>query len=179
MNIFSQLGSLFGRDVRSEADEPLTKDEIAAEEKAERIAFHRAKVRNGPTGFKVATAGQERRFKARAVKRAERKNFRTAVRNHLELQGAAAAARGHLQVVGILPYIDGREASLQAQIISTNWLVGRFGVPVESTGRISWKRGDVLDALQHAVDFYNKATGDHVTIPAGFEPAIVLDEAVA
>lgn len=180
MNIFSSLASvLTGRKV----DEDLDVGPTEAELRAERIKFHRERVRNGPVKFTQFTAGQIRRAEARAAKRNVERNFKASVRNHFETQRAGAYLRPHLQTIGLLPFIDLHEAPLDKQITSTAWIVQRYGVEVvndgRGTGHASFRRGDVMDAIRNAVRFYEVATGFKIAIPSDFEPAIVLDESVA
>lgn len=161
-------------------DVELSDEEIAANEKAARIDFHRKSVRNGPVSFKTITAGQERRARERTVRKMERKNFRAEVRNYFERQRVAAVLRGHLQGVGLIAYVDGHEPDMHDQIVSTAWINQRWGSEIvienEGTGHVSFRHADVLDALRSAAEFYEKATGLIVRVPADFTPAVYVDE---
>lgn len=170
-----------GQTLSGKADEvELSDEEKAAQDKADRIDFHRKNVRNGPVSFKTITAGQERRTRERAVRKIERKNFRAEVRNYFERQRVAAVLRGHLQAVGLIAYVDGHEADMHDQIVSTAWINQRWGSEVivdnQGTGHVSFSRDGVLDALRSAAEFYEKATGLIVRVPVDFEPAIHVDE---
>jgi hypothetical protein len=152
-------------------DVELSPEEQALEEKKARIKFHRENVRNGPVKFNHITAGQERRAKARAQKRAIKKNFKRDVRNHFERQRVAATLRPHLQNVGLLPFYDRHEAPLQDQIVSTGWICQRYGKDL-GNGHVSFERSAVIEALGTAAMFYNSATGTELRVGANFEPAI-------
>lgn len=176
MNILSTLPSL---------DEPavtLTDEELAAQEKSERIAHHREKVRNGPVKFTFMTAGQVRRAEARARKTAQGKVWRKQVRDHFANKRTASFVRAHLQKVGLVPFLDGREISLHDQIVSTAWIAQRFGVEVkgldgEGTGRVSFRHDDIVTALEGACEFLRHVTGETVSVPEGYEPAIYAEDA--
>jgi len=90
--------------LRPEQEEALDADTQAAEEKADRIKFHRAKVRNGPVKFATLTNGQVRRAQKRAAKREVDRNFRLQKRSYFASQREAAVLRIHLQRVGVLPF---------------------------------------------------------------------------
>ena len=178
MNIFSNLP--FFNKPADESEAELTKDEIAAEEKADRIAFHRTHVRNGPTSFKYLSAGQQRRARVRAEQREVKKNYRREVKNYFERQRLGASVRAHLQIAGVIPFIDGSEAPVHDQIASTGWLVQRFGTEVEvdgqGTGHVSYREADVVDAMRRAAQFVGAAFGYTPPVPADFVPAISLAE---
>ena len=182
MNIFSSLANvLTGRKVDDDGE--LSSDEQAAQDKAERIKFHRERVRNGPVKFTQLTNGQIRRAEARATRREIQRNFRRDVRNHLETARVAAVLRGQLQIVGLIPFLDGREAPLEQQVRSTIWIVKNYSPEVIAGEKRlvsqAFRRGDILDALATAARFYQAATGMIITIPKDFEPAIVVDEDAA
>ena len=101
MDILSKLPLIGQKD--DETDD-LTPEEIEAEARAERIRFHREKVRNGPTKFSFVTEGQQRRAKDRAIRGRQKKVRKAQVRAHFEKQQAIASLRGNLQAVGTLPY---------------------------------------------------------------------------
>lgn len=175
-NIFSNLGNvLTGRKVDDEAEIEPTEAEL----KAERMKFHREQVRNGPVNFRHVTSGQVRRAQERAKAREMKRNFKREVSSYFERQRVAATVRGHLKIAGVIPFIDGHEAELHEQIVSTGWLLQRFGVEVKvdgtGTGRISFAAGDVIDGLRNALSFYNNATGSRYQFPEGYVPALVLE----
>lgn len=174
MNIFSNLPFLNrGSDVDGEP----TEEEL----KKERIEFHRTKVRNGPAGFRSLSNGQIARARVRDMKRQQRKAFRAEVKDYFEKQRVAASIRAHLQGAGYLPYFDGHEPTLHQRIVSTGWIVQRFGTEVtvdgEGTGRVSFRKGDILDAFKNAAKFYTSATGAYIQAPSDFTPAFSTDEA--
>lgn len=182
-SIFSNLANaLTGRDTDNDEVE-LSPEEQAAQDKADRITFHRTHVRNGPTTFKMLSAGQVRRAEARVKKREQDKIFKGQVRNYFEQQRVASFLRPHLQVVGLISFVGNGEAPLADQITSTAWIVQRYGrettVDGVGTGHASFLRDDVLGALKTAAKFYGTATGLEVRVPADFEPAIYVDEDVA
>lgn len=178
MNILSKLMPFLNKP--EESEDSLTPEEIAAQEKRERIAFHREKVRNGPVSFKYQTAGQQRRAVERAKQREAKKGYRREVKNYFDRRQVAAILRPHLQAVGLIPFIDGHEAPLGDQITSTAWIVQRYGTEVAvdgvGTGHVSFRHSDVLDALRSAARFYQVATGLVVNVPSDFEPAISIAE---
>jgi len=181
MNIFSGLANVLKP--QNKISEELTPEEQAAEDKKARIDWHRKNVRNGPVKFTSITAGQQRRAEARATKRQIDRNFKASVREHFEKQRAAALLRAHLQTAGLIPFVDGHEASLHDKITSTAWIVQRYGTEVSvdgvGTGHASFRRSDVLDALRMSARFYEAATGQVVRVPSDFEPAIYVDESDA
>lgn len=174
MNLFSKLN--FGK-AHEDAQAILNADpeELRAADKAERIKFHREKVRNGPVNWKIPTNGQIRRAERRAAEAHTRKAFKGEVRSYFERQRVASFLRPHLQNVGLIAFYDGHEAPKFDQIVSTAWIVQRYGVEVTvdgvGTGHVSFKKGDIIDALKNAARFYQSATGLIIQIPADFEPA--------
>lgn len=176
MNILSTLPSI------AEPTVELTDEELAAQEKADRIAFHRLKVAHGPAKFTFMTAGQVRRAEARARKTAQGKIWRKQVRDHFTNKRTASFVRAHLQKIGLVPFVDGRETSLQDQILSTAWIAQRFGVEVktlsgEGTGRVSFRVDDIRTALKGACEFMRHVTGETISVPEDFQPAIYAEDA--
>lgn len=170
MNILSTLPL-----VNDNAEVELTPEQVAEQEKAERKSFHRDKVRNGPVRFTFMTSGQMRRAKARDEARAAKKRWRKQKQNFFANQRAAAILRPHLQVVGLIPFIDGHTASETEQIVSTAWIVQRYGSEDKARpGHASFLRADVLAALSGAAKFYETVTGRVTSVPADYEPAIFL-----
>lgn len=143
-----------------------SQDTVSDEEQArrDRIEFHRTSVRNGPVSWKTQTNGQVKRGRKRAAARQQKKAYRTEVRNHFARLRQAAIVRTHLQVVGLIPFIDGHEEPLEKQAASTLWIAANYGE--------SFEHDDILAALRKAAAAYSRATGHIVTVPAGFEPAI-------
>lgn len=181
LNIFSKLPFL-GTDAADEIVE-MTTEEAKAQAKAERIEFHRNKVRNGPVNWKSMTNGQVRRAQKREMDRQTKKAWRAEKRSYFERQRVAAYLRGHLQTVGLIPFVDGHTASMDDQIASTVLINRLYGTEVildgEPAGYVSFERADVINALKAAAKFYGSATGYIITVPANFEPAIVQVESVA
>lgn len=175
-NLFSKLPFL-GTDAADEIVE-MTTEEAEAQAKKDRIEFHRTKVRCGPVNWKHMTNGQVRRAQKREMDRQTKKAWRAEKRNYFERQRVAAYLRGHLQTVGLIPFIDGHTASLDDQIASTVLINRLYGTEVildgEPAGYVSFERTDVLNALKSAAKFYGSTTGYLITVPADFEPAIIL-----
>ena len=149
-----------------------TQDDIDADAeakaKADRIAFHRERVRNGPVSFKPVTAGQERRARARAVRKQMRVTRKTQVRNYFETQALGAQVRAHLQGAGVLPYVHARPLDLHQQVVSAAWLIERFGKEGED-GTTSYAYEDVLLALAEALRFHGQVIGDEtLQVPADY-----------
>lgn len=168
MDILSKLPSL-----TDDRDTAVAEQVFEVESKRDRIAFHRAKVRNGPVNYKTVTAGQERRAQKRALARETRRARRVQVRNYFETQKLAAAVRGHLQRAGVLSYLGQTEIDRHLQVTSTVWLLQRFGVNVEvdgvETDEVSFAYDDVLKGLRAALKFHGQATGQEgLDIPEDF-----------
>ena len=174
MNIFSSLAKLIPS--KDDAEAELSPEEQAAQEKADRIAFHRTQVRNGPVSFKYLSAGQQRRAAERAQKSAIRKNFKREVKNYHERQRVAAILRPHLQALGLVPTATGRTFTEHEQMVSTGWIVQRYGTELED-GTMSFRLEDVILAVKTAGQFYESATGFRIAIPADF--AVHAEVAVA
>jgi hypothetical protein len=154
---------------KTEPDDDRTDEAIEAEAKAERIRFHREKVRNGPTNFKFLTNGQIKRAERRELAGRTRKARRAQVKNYFDTQRLAASVRGHLQSAGVLPYAVEREIDRQQQVVSAAWLVTRFGVDIEDTDEVSFAYNDVLIALGAALKFYGQAVGlPDLRVPADY-----------
>lgn len=107
MNI-SRLMPNFGK--TEEPAKELTAEELEkleAEEKAQRIEWHRRNVRNGPRKTSYWTNGQLRRQQARDKKTHERKVNLRHRRAYVGKRHDLAALRGQLQALGALPYRSG------------------------------------------------------------------------
>lgn len=140
----------------------------AAKAKAERVKFHRAKVRCGPAKFSAPTNGQLRRERHRALKNMTKRARRTQIREYLEIQNIAASTRGQLQLAGVLPFHTPRTLDLTRQAKSAIWIIDRFGKEGED-GKTSYAHGDVLLALAAALEFYGKVIGDEtLQVPEGY-----------
>ena len=81
----------------------------------------------------------------------------------LDRQRVAATLRPHLQVLGLVPNATGRTFSLHDEVVSTGWIVQRYGRETEidgvKTGHVSFLKDDVFAAIQAAAAFYSSATG--------------------
>ena len=143
----SSLPSLSGNDDLevAEVDE--------AQEKRDRIAFHRDHVRNGPVTFKHVTGGQVRRSKLRELRGRSRKARRAQVHSFLDQQSEYATLRGLLQAVGVVAYVTDFRPSDEVRYRSARELVQRFGDVTDSDENL------VPNALQKAYDRYADLTG--------------------
>ena len=175
MNIFSHLPFFNKAD---DAEPELSPEEQEAQAKAERIEFHRTQVRNGPVSFRSISAGQQRRARERAEKSAIRKNFKREVKQYHERQMVAAVLRPHLQTLGLIPTATGRVFTEHEQIVSTGWIVQRYGTELED-GTMSFRLEDVILAIKTAGQFYESATGYRIAIPADFAVYAAASEAAS
>lgn len=145
----------FGRQDDAVAEDDLaTEAAVAAQEKADRIAFHAERVRNGPVTFSHIPAGRlkslrrkDQRNQARKVNRANRKAYRENLRRLMVL-------RGQLAAVGALPSGEWIPSRAQ-QRHSRTWLVENFGQPGDE--RHSFER-QVEAATERALEKYRSAT---------------------
>lgn len=129
-------------------------DTTEADEKAERIQFHREKVRNGPVKFSTPTNGQLRRAEKRAGRRALLQRRREQVRAYFAREREISVLRGQLQAVGVLPYAGKFKPSSQTIFDSTQALIRRFGnLLIEDDDQL------VAEAFQAAADRYTTLTG--------------------
>jgi len=151
VNIISKLPFLKSTD--EEADS-LTEEEL----KAERIAFHRAKVRNGPVNFKELTTGQVRRIQIRAANGKTRKARRRQVKMYFLTQQEGAVLRGQLQAAGLVSYVHTEIDSVK-QVVATIWLTKRFGEVDPETGRVPMEEKSVRAALQSALNRWESIVG--------------------
>ena len=152
----------------SKDEDTRTDDEIAAEEKAARVKFHRDKVRCGPVKFRPPSNGQLRRERQRALDTMTKRARRKQVAEYLEIQKIGASTRGQLQLAGVLPFHAPRDLDLAQQVKSTIWVVERFGKEGED-GSMSYAHDDVLLALAAALEFYGKVIGDEtLQVPEGY-----------
>lgn len=161
--------------LNSDEDAVPTIEVDEAQDKKDRIKFHRANVRNGPTNFKTQTNGQVRRARHRALDRGTKNARRDQVRNYLETRKLSAVVRTHLRLAGVLPYTTFRgDLDRKQQVTSVVWLVRRF-----TDGPTSFRRDDVLLALAAALKFYGQTIGDEdLQIPTDYTLPIYEIEAV-
>ena len=131
--------------------------EVIAEEKAERVKYHREHVRNGPARFRTITAGQQRRQAERDKAALQRKANRNHRRNYLKKQRAVSVLRGQLQAVGVLPYRTDAQPSLASRIAAHQWIAVRFGER-DDHGHLVLTEGSVQKAVQTATDEYRRLT---------------------
>ena len=176
MDILSKLPFLKADEVDETDDRTL--EEIEAEAKAERIRFHREKVRNGPAKFVAPTSGQIRRARKRDAERMIRKNRRRQVRQHLADQREAATIRGHLQAAGVLPYPNRAAADPRLAVKSLTWIVRRFADDrhVDSNGRVEVTEEVVRESLQSALNRWQTIVG---LTPTSLSPAYALPVALS
>lgn len=159
MDILSQIPFLSKKTApEAPATGELTEADRLAEEKADRVAFHREHVRNGPVKFRHIADGAVRRANQRAIKRSTKRARRVQLKNYHETQRIAATVRGQLQLAGALPYVVERELDREQQVRSVVWLVVRFGTEKED-GTVSLAYDDVVAALNSALKFYGQAVG--------------------
>lgn len=143
--------------------------------KADRIKFHRERVRNGPVKYNDPTTGQVRRARQRQQQAVSGRSRRMQILNHFETRRLAATVRGQLQASGTLPYKYGGVIHPVTQVKATVWLVQRFGVEAED-GSASLDRSDVENALTAALRFYGQVMNSpDLSLPDGFEPAIYAE----
>lgn len=144
-----------------EAAAPLTHEEeqeILANERAERIRFHREKVRNGPVNYGFTTAGQQRRALARAKKSHDRKTNKAYRRSFITNLRAVAVLRGQLQTIGALPFITEHKPTTQQRLRAGSWLVQRFA-PRDDAGELLLGDDTVVEAVKAAKRTYLEAVG--------------------
>lgn len=120
-NLFSKL-PLFNE---SEGED-LSPEELAAQEKSERVEFHRTRVRNGPASFSSITNGQLRRQKARDLKAKSRKIQKRRVRAYHKQEAETAILRGHLKIVGVLASMGHDQRSEEQVQRSFAWIQRAF-----------------------------------------------------
>lgn len=155
MNLFEKLSNVIkGKDDTVAAE---------AEAKAERIKFHRERVRNGPTKFRTVTNGQVRRARDRAIAAEMRRTHRKQVRAYFDTQKEASVLRGHLQALGALSYSDTlRPIDPVKADRSARWVIQRFA-KANDEGQIEVTRQVVLDAITAAFNRWQVLTGQEVS----------------
>lgn len=136
-------------------------EQTEEEAKAERIRFHREKVRNGPTTFRHITGGMIRRAKYRDLTRNARKVRRGQIRDFLASEREIAVLRGHLQAVGVLSYASDFVAPDELRLVAATALVRRFGDLTEDGEQI------LRTSIQRAYDRYCTLVGQE-TSPVEF-----------
>lgn len=143
-------------------------EEIEAQEKQDRIDYHRSQVRNGPVSYKTPTNGQLRRHKARGIKSRMKKTRRRQISAFFASQYEAGLLRSHLQSVGLVAYATrGYRPSPNQVYHSAIWLVKRFadaeGSQVEVTEEV------VRDAFQSALSRWASLVGlNDVRLPEDY-----------
>lgn len=154
-NILSKLPFLKDDEV-DENDVVLSEEDL----RAERIAFHRDRVRNGPTKFSTPTSGQIRRERVRALARQTKRARRNQVQSHFAALREIAVLRGHLQAVGIILYQGNHKPGAGDIIASTTWIIRRFADSkrADETGALVVTEDVVRESLQAALNRYQHLT---------------------
>lgn len=122
---FLSLPSLNETEDRDLTDEE--RAEIEAQEKADRIKFHRTHVRNGPVKFGHTTPGDLKRDRRRGLARQTKKAARAQRRNFISRVQEHALLRGQLQAVGVIAYETDFAPSDEARFNAARWIVNNFG----------------------------------------------------
>lgn len=156
MNILSKLPFLDskpGDDIDAEAFE--------IQSKADRIAYHRAKVRNGPVSLKTMSTGQFKRAQQRELKGRTKKARRSQVRGYLANQREAATLRAHLQEVGILSFATPhRKITFERAETSLHWLLVS---DIKRTKQPLVDEADLGAALTRSLNRYQALIGEPTT----------------
>lgn len=148
----------------------LTPEEQAAEAKKQRIAFHRAHVRNGPAKFAHQSSGQVRRESKRALARGTRKARRAQIRDYFARERKAAVLGAHLRAVGVLDYSGSGKVVHDQAVRSLVWLVERFA-DGEDGQVLTLDSRTVSAALTNALNTWQKLVG---MPPSPLPPGYVL-----
>jgi hypothetical protein len=133
-------------------------ERLEADAKAERIRFHREKVRNGPVKFTTFTNGQVRRTLQREDETRRRKLNKRHRRDWMAKRAELATLRGHLVIMGVLECRDETtEFAPHIRQESAVWLVRKFG-PRDENGELV--KGDtlVVDAVAKARQAFIEAS---------------------
>ena len=146
--------------------------------RAERIAFHRDRVRNGPVKFSAPTSGQIRRAQVRELARKTKKARRRQVKGHFGAVREIATLRGHLQAVGIILYPGHHKPGQGDVIASMTWIIQRFADSkrADETGGVIVTEDVVRESLQAALNRYQHLTRQEQT---SLSPAYELPVAVS
>lgn len=173
--IHNILSKLPGLKSDGEEVEPVLSEEDL---KAERIAFHRDRVRNGPAKFSAMTNGQVRRAQHRELARKTKKARRRQVRAHFETRAEIALLRGHLQAVGIILYPGHHKPGGGDIVASMTWIIRRFADAkrADETGGVVVTEEVVRESLQAALNRYQHLTRQKQT---ALSPAFELPVAVS
>lgn len=147
MNPLIQFPSLVAQDEAPETDE--------AKAKAERIAFHRSHVKNGPAKFRSVGPSDEKRARRRALARQTKKAERAQRKQHFAQTREHAILRGHLQRVGVIAYETDYQPSESQRLQSAAWLIHRF-VPVSEIDDV---QAALQTAVQRAFDRFSDLSG--------------------
>jgi hypothetical protein len=124
VNILSKIPFLTGD---TNDDKTIDEQALEVEARADRIAFHRAHVRNGPVNYKEQTSGQAKRARLRELAGRTRRARRKQVRDFLAQQREHAILRGHLQAIGVVAYETDYEPTDEARFQSAAYVVRKFG----------------------------------------------------
>jgi hypothetical protein len=159
MHILDKLPLLNSKD---EEVEPVLSEEDL---KAERIEFHRNKVRNGPAKFSEPTSGQIRRERHRALARQTKRARRNQIKSHFASKREIAVLRGHLQAAGLILYRTDYRPGAGDVTASFIWIISHFADDKlsDELGRIEITEGVVRSSLQAALNRYQHLTGRPVT----------------
>lgn len=155
MNILSKIPFLSGEE---NDDKTIDEQALEVEARADRIAFHRAHVRNGPVNYKEQTSGQAKRARLRELAGRTRKARRAQVRDFLAQQREHALLRGHLQAIGVVAYESGFVPTDDARFASARWVLNRFG-PAELVSTEGDEAEFLRRAVQNAFDRFADLSG--------------------
>lgn len=136
--------------------EELSKEEqaeVLAEEKKQRVKFHRDSVRNGPVKWSHVTTGQQRRRAARDKAALQRKANKRHRRDFFRGQLHLATLRGQLQAIGAVSYATDYKPSVKQRIAAGQWLLGAFGER-DSEGGLVLHDDALKDAVAAARETY-------------------------
>lgn len=173
-DILSKLPGLKSDQV-DDADVVLSEEDL----KAERIAFHRQKVRNGPVKFSAPSTGQLRRERHRALNRQTKNARRRQIQAHFANKRETAVLRAHLQAAGIVLYANPDFRPAPGDVIAAfTWIISHFAdeKATDSTGRIVVTRDVVIQSLQAALNRFQHLRGEPAQT---LSPAYVLPVEVA
>jgi len=173
MHILDKLPLLNSKD---EEVEPVLSEEDL---KAERIAFHRRYVRNGPVKSGGPTNGQIRRERHRALARKTKRARRNQIQAHFANKREIAVLRAHLQAAGIILYVNEDFRPAPGDVLAAfAWIISHFAddKAVDADGRIVVTREVVIQSLQAALNRFQYLRGEPAQT---LSPAYVLPVEVA
>lgn len=148
-----------------------------AKEKADRIAFHREKVRNGPVSFKTPTNGQFKRARKRLLQSETKKARRRQVQNFFASEREESVLRAKLQAAGLLPYATDFEPDQQVVLDSITWLIRRFADSkmAAADGSVEVTYDVVIQSLQSALNRWEAIVGlPQTIIPEEYELPVLV-----